>query len=217
MEIKPIGYAKTPFKEKFGIPRQSGRASVRGSIRLNCDYDESSIRGIEGFSHLWLIFDFSLSHRESFSQTVRPPRLGGNERVGVFASRSPYRPNSLGLSVVKLVNVECSSEGIELFVEGIDLVDGTPIFDIKPYLSADCIHDASHGYSDEHLSHRLEVKNTDVLDALDEKTRQEIIACIADDPRPAYQADERIYGMLFGCHNIKFRIENTCAYLLELE
>lgn len=217
MDIQPIAYAKTPFKEKFGIPRQSGRTSVRGKIVLDKQFDTNSVRMIEGFSHLWLIFDFSLAHKDAISQTVRPPRLGGNERVGVFASRSPYRPNSLGLSLVKLVDVEQTNDGITLNVEGIDLVDGTPIYDIKPYLASDNIDDAKYGYSSQHNNHCLYVENTQILDCLPGAIKQEIIACIEEDPRPSYQDDGRIYGMHFDCYNIKFSIENSVATLISID
>lgn len=217
MDIQPIAYAKTPFKEKFGIPRQSGRANVRGKIVLNKQFDMDSVRMIEGFSHLWLIFDFSLAHRQEHSQTVRPPRLGGNERVGVFASRSPFRPNSLGLSLAKLIGVEQTNDGIVLNVEGIDLVDGTPIYDIKPYLASDNVEGAKYGYSEAHNGHRLDVKNTHILQEIDQTTANEIIACIEDDPRPSYQDDDRIYGMRFDCYNIKFSVENGVATLVALE
>lgn len=217
MDIQPIAYAKTPFKEKFGIPRQSGRTKVRGKIILDKHFDLDSVRMIEGFSHLWLIFDFSLAHRNSPSQTVRPPRLGGNERVGVFASRSPYRPNSLGLSLVKLASVEQTTDGITLNVEGIDLVDGTPIYDIKPYLASDNIEDAKYGYSTAHNTHFLQVENAQILDCVDNITKEEIISCIQEDPRPSYQDDDRIYGMRFDSYNIKFSVENGVAKIIAIE
>lgn len=217
MNIQPVAYAQTPFKEKFGIPRQSGRTKVRGKVLLEKQFDMDSIRAIEGFSHLWLIFDFSLAHRDCTSQTVRPPRLGGNERVGVFASRSPYRPNSLGLSLVKLIGIQQTSTGIALLVEGIDLVDGTPIYDIKPYLASDNIEGAQYGYSAEHNQHRLNVENTQILDCIDKTLKEEIISCIEDDPRPSYQDDGRIYGMLFDAYNIKFSVENGIATLISIE
>ena len=141
--VKPIAYIETDFKEKFGIPRQSGRApSLRARIVFTPEYrNVEALREIEGFSHLWLLFDFSLAHKTEWSATVRPPRLGGNKRVGVFASRSPFRPNPIGLSCVKLVGVEqTETDGAVLIVSGADLLDGTPIIDIKPYLPfADCI------------------------------------------------------------------------------
>ena len=137
--IKPIAHISTPFKEKFGIPRQSGRVNAVGRIVFTPDFrNPDAIRGIDGFSYIWLIFDFSKAHRDEWSATVRPPRLGGNVKMGVFATRSPFRPNSLGLSLVKLVSVEhTQSEGDVLVVEGVDLLDGTPIYDIKPYLATD--------------------------------------------------------------------------------
>lgn len=149
MEIEPIAHIRTNFDEKFGIPRQSNLVDSVGKIVFEKRYrDPEALRGIEGFSHLWLIFDFSENHRESWSPTVRPPRLGGNVRVGVFASRSPFRPNSLGLSSVKLLSIEHDDEfGDILVVEGVDMMDGTPIYDIKPYIRfSDCHEDAVSGF-----------------------------------------------------------------------
>ncbi len=211
LTIKPIAYIHSDFKEKFGIPRQSGRApSLTAEVRLLPEYATlDALRGIEGFSHLWLLFDFSLAHREGFSATVRPPRLGGNERIGVFASRSPYRPNPLGLSCVKLEGVEQKTEGLILRVSGADLLDGTPIFDIKPYLPfADCIPTATGGYAERQASHRLEVRFPEELLTLLPKEKQAgLIECLADDPRPSYQDDPtRVYGMRFGDFEIKFTV-----------
>ncbi|MBR6681461.1 MAG: tRNA (N6-threonylcarbamoyladenosine(37)-N6)-methyltransferase TrmO, partial [Clostridia bacterium] len=159
--IKPIARIKTDFSQKFGIPRQSGRVpELIGRIIFEPEYNVSeALREIESFSHLWLIFDFSESHRDSWSPTVRPPRLGGNRRVGVFASRSPFRPNSLGLSCVRLLSVEHNeNEGNVLIVGGADLLDGTPIYDIKPYLSFSDAHaDAINGYVESEKEHRLNV------------------------------------------------------------
>lgn len=218
MEIKPIAYAHTPFKEKFGIPRQSGRTPVKGYIVFEKEYrNPDAIRGIEGFSHLWILFDFSLAHREDFCPTVRPPRLGGNEKVGVFASRSPFRPNSIGLSCVKLIEVKrTSNEGDLLVVEGIDLLDGTPIYDIKPYVPSDCKTDAVCSYADAHYCDKLDVV-WESCDNVSEEEKQEIIACIADDPRPQYQEDTREYGMIFANKNVKFYVENNVARVVQIE
>ena len=220
--VKPIAYVHSDFKEKFGIPRQSGRApSLTAELVFLPEYAcEEAFRSIEGFSHLWLIFDFSLAHREEFSPTVRPPRLGGNERVGVFASRSPFRPNPIGLSCVKLEKVEKRETGIVLIVSGADLLDGTPILDIKPYLPfADCIEGAKSGYAGEKVNHRLEVVCAEALLAkLPTEKRAGLLECLADDPRPSYQDDPtRVYGMCFGDHEIKFFVSENILTVLTIE
>ncbi len=179
------------------------------------------MRGIEGFSHLWVLFDFSLSHREDWLPTVRPPRLGGNERVGVFASRSPFRPNPVGLSCVKLLRVEKrQNEGCVLVVSGADLLDGTPIFDIKPYLPfADSYPDATAGYAGENVNHRLEVDCPTVfLEKLPKEKRAGLLECLADDPRPSYQEDEsRVYGMRFSDFEIKFTVAGERLRVLSVD
>lgn len=220
--VKPIAYIHSDFKEKFGIPRQSGRApSLTAELVFLPEYGcEEAFRGIEGFSHLWLIFDFSLSHREEFSPTVRPPRLGGNERVGVFASRSPFRPNPLGLSCVKLERVEKRESGVILIISGADLLDGTPVLDVKPYLPfADCIEGAKSGYAGEKENHRLQVVyKEELLEKLPEEKRAGLLECLADDPRPSYQDDPtRIYGMRFGEWEVKFSIEGTILKVVTIE
>lgn len=213
--IKPIAYIQTDFDEKFGIPRQSGRVpSLTGKIVFLPQYrNPDALRGIEGFSHLWLIFDFSKSHREEWSPTVRPPRLGGNTRVGVFASRSPFRPNPLGLSSVKLEGIEHDErDGDVLMVSGVDLLNGTPIFDIKPYIPYSDSHPEAIGsYADEMDSHRLFVIFPDELLALIPKEKREaVIDCLADDPRPSYQSDpERIYNMNFAGFDIHFTVSEN--------
>ena len=221
-DVKPIAYIRSDFKEKFGIPRQSGRApSLKAEIVFLPEYGVAdAFRGIEGFSHLWVIFDFSLSHREEFSPTVRPPRLGGNERVGVFASRSPFRPNPLGLSCVKLESVKKEETGVVLTVSGADLLDGTPILDIKPYLPfADCISDASAGYAGEKESYRLEVACAGaLLEKLPKEKRAGLLECLADDPRPSYQDDpSRVYGMRFGEWEIKFIVEGNTLTVTDIQ
>ncbi len=219
--IHPIAHIRTDFKEKFGIPRQSGRVETIGKIVFEPKYRiPEAIRGIESFSHLWLIFDFSLAHRDDFSPTVRPPRLGGNTRVGVFASRSPFRPNAMGLSSVKLVAVEHSEkDGDCLIVSGADLLDGTPIYDIKPYLPFTDSHpDAVGGYADEHLDHHLEVVfPEELLDKLPAEKRASAIGCLADDPRPSYQENaDRIYHMAFGENEISFTVSGKTLTVVSL-
>lgn len=212
MEIKPIAYIKTDFKEKFGIPRQSGRApSLTSEIIFEPEYRTiDALRAIEQFSHLWLIFDFSKAHKTGWSATVRPPRLGGNERVGVFASRAPFRPNPIGLSCVKLERIEQRADvGAVLIVSGADLLDNTPIFDIKPYLPyADCHLDAVGGYADEKKDYRLQVEfPTHLLEKIPENKQDGLLECLADDPRPSYQDDPaREYGMRFADFEIKFTV-----------
>jgi tRNA-Thr(GGU) m(6)t(6)A37 methyltransferase TsaA len=213
MEMKPIAYIKTDFKEKFGIPRQSGRApSLLAEIVFEPEYRTlDALRAIEQFSHLWLIFDFSKAHKEGWSATVRPPRLGGNERVGVFASRSPFRPNPIGLSCVKLEGIKQRADvGATLIVSGADLLDNTPIFDIKPYLPyADCRINAIGGYADEKKDYRLQVEfPAQLLEKIPKDKQGGLLECLADDPRPSYQDDPlREYGMRFADFEIKFTVD----------
>ena len=210
--IHPIGYIRSDFKEKFGVPRQSGRApSLTASVEFYPEYAvEDAFREIEGFSHLWLLFDFSATRNKGWNATVRPPRLGGNQRVGVFASRSPFRPNHIGLSCVKLERVEKTAKGVRLLVSGADLIDGTPILDVKPYLPfADCIQSAVGGYAEAKQAYSLQVDFPEnLLAKIPAEKRAGIIECLADDPRPSYQDDERIYGMAFGDYQIKFTVSN---------
>ena len=212
MEMKPIAYIKTDFKEKFGIPRQSGRApSLTSEIVFEPEYrTPDALRAIEQFSHLWLLFDFSKAHKKGWSATVRPPRLGGNERVGVFASRSPFRPNPIGLSCVKLERVEHRTDvGEVLIVSGADLLDNTPIFDIKPYLPyTDCRLEAVGGYADGQKDYRLKVEfPTSLLEKIPKEKQGGLLECLADDPRPSYQDDPaREYGMRFADFEIKFTV-----------
>ncbi len=219
--VKPIAYISTDFKEKFGIPRQSGRApSLTAKIIFVGEYRNSeALREIEGFSHLWLLFDFSLAHKETWSPTVRPPRLGGNKRVGVFASRSPFRPNPSGLSLVKLISVQDEEQGKVLIVSGADLLDGTPILDIKPYLPfADCAENATAGYADEHKNDSVEVVFPDeLLQKVPQEKQQGLIDCLKDDPRPSYQEDGRSYGMKFADFDIKFSVNAGVLTVLSVE
>ena len=220
--IAPIAFIRTDFKDKFGIPRQSGRAkSLMGEIVFeNLFQNPDALREIKGFSHLWLIFDFSLSHREGFFPTVRPPRLGGNKKVGVFASRSPFRPNSLGLSCVKLEEIRHSdSDGSTLLVSGVDLLDGTPIYDIKPYVPmADCIENAVGGYTEETAGHRLNVVFPEELkNRLPKDKRAAAIECLADDPRPSYQEDARAYTMAFAGFDLTFEVLGDTLFVRDVK
>ena len=215
--IKPIATIKTPFKEKFGIPRQSGRApNAIGEIRFVREFNNpDAIRRIEEFSHIWLVFGFS-NNPETNNVSVRPPRLGGNERVGVFASRSPFRPNGLGLSVVKLEKVILENN-VSLLVSGVDLLDGTPIYDIKPYLPSDKIESAFGGYAEDFVFNKLEVVFSEQLkNLLPPKLVAPIIECLADDPRPSYHEDGRVYGMNYDGYNVKFSVENNTLTVLEI-
>lgn len=211
--MKIIARIYTDFKEKFGIPRQSGLAEgLVGRIVFEEEYRRpEALRGIEGYSHLWLIWNFSESERDTWSPTVRPPRLGGNRRVGVFATRSPFRPNPIGLSSVRLLGVEDTArEGKVLLVSGADLLDGTPIYDIKPYLAFTDSHpDAVCGFADGVRDYKLTVDLPEELSERIEKEKlQGLITLLENDPRPSYQDDpERIYGMLFSDREIKFRVE----------
>jgi tRNA-Thr(GGU) m(6)t(6)A37 methyltransferase TsaA len=221
MEIKVIAHIYNDFNEKFGIPRQSGRApSVISRIKF-CDQfnNPDALRGIQDFSHLWLIFDFSKAHKNEWSPLVRPPRLGGNTKVGVFASRSPFRPNNIGLSCVKLVDVIDTSNGKELIVSGADLLSGTPIYDIKPYVPfADCHPDAVGSFADEHQGDKLSVVFPDNLKTdIPNQTLNAIIECLEDDPRPSYQEDGRVYGMSYAKYNVKFTVNGNVLTVSDVE
>lgn len=222
-EIEPIAYIRNDFKEKFGIPRQSGLSpSAESLIIFTPKYrDENALKEIDDFDYLWVIFDFSKAHRESFSPTVRPPRLGGNKRVGVFASRSPFRPNSLGLSSVKLLGVERSaSYGCCLRVAGADMLDGTPIFDIKPYVPySDCHAGARGGYTEKLGSlNELAVKFAEnVQNILPPEKLSALVECLKQDPRPGYKkADGEVFGMRFSDYNVKVTVTEKTLTVLEI-
>lgn len=208
--MKIIARIHTDFKEKFGIPRQSGLVdSLRARIVFEPEYRvKEALRGIEDFSHLWLIWEFSEAKRDGWSPTVRPPRLGGNKRMGVFATRSPFRPNSIGLSSVRLIGIEhTESEGDVLIISGADLLDGTPIFDIKPYLPFTDSHpDAKGGFADEKKEYEAEVIIPDeVKKGISEHRLEEITELLLQDPRPSYRDDEnREYGMSYADLEISF-------------
>lgn len=216
--MKPVAYFHSPFTTKFGIPRQSGVVNgVEGDIVLCPPYDAlEAVRGIEGFSHLWLIWGFSANKPQTTALTVRPPLLGGNERMGVFATRSPFRPNGLGLSSVRLIATRLG----RLTVAGADLMDGTPIYDIKPYLAFTDSHpDATGGFTTGHEWPRLEVAVPDTIRGrLTAAELQGIVAALEQDPRPRYHDDaERIYGMPYGTHDVHFRVNGNIAEIVSLD
>ena len=222
LTYKPIAYIKTDFQQKFGIPRQSGRVgSLRAKIVFLPEYrNKEALREIETFSHLWLIFDFSESHREEWSPTVRPPRLGGNKRVGVFASRSPFRPNSIGLSCVELIDIEYDkNDGYTLIVGGADLLNNTPILDIKPYLAySDSKPDAKCGYAEKEAGYRLNVVcDEKMLDIVPIEKREALISCLEEDPRPSYQDDDRIYSMNFAGIEVRFTVKDDTLTIVKTE
>lgn len=221
MEIKPIAYIKTNFKEKFGIPRQSGIVeNIKGEIVFEKQFRHpDALRGIEEYSHLWLIFDFSLNHRDSFSPTVRPPRLGGNTRVGVFATRSPFRPNNLGLSCVKFEGVKYDEKlGNILIVSGVDLLDNTPIYDIKPYIPyCDCKPQATGSFSDEFKDYKIEVLyDESVFFGIEKTDKENIIKIIEQDPKPAYKDENKEYNFLFSDYEICVEINEKTAKILKI-
>lgn len=220
MELTPIAHIRSDFSEKFGIPRQSGLVEeLTAAVVFEPEYrDPSAFRGLEGFSHLWLIWEFSRSR--GWSPTVRPPRLGGNKRLGVFATRSPFRPNPLGLSCVRLLEVRQDREqGTVLVVSGADLLDGTPIYDIKPYLPyADCKPEAVGGFAARPKGADLAVDcSPALLDRVPEDKRAALLAVLAQDPRPQYQDDpERVYGMAFAGLEVKFRVAGERLTVTEI-
>ena len=211
--MKIIARIENDFKEKFGIPRQSGIATEMVSrIVFEREFrNPEALRGIEGYSHLWLIWEFSEAQRDEWSATVRPPRLGGNKRMGVFATRSPFRPNPIGLSSVKLIGIEETERGKVLLVSGADLLDGTPIYDVKPYLAYTDSHpDAISGFSDTVRDYSLPVSIPDELSKRIPKDKlKTLYQILRDDPRPAYKDDgERIYTFTFGKNEISFKVSD---------
>lgn len=211
--LKVIARIHSDFPEKFGVPRQSGMVpQLEASVVFEPEYrSPEAIRGLEGFSHIWLIWGFSEVRNAEWSPTVRPPRLGGNQRVGVFATRSPYRPNPLGLSAVRLLGIERHHEfGYTLRVAGADLVEGTPIYDIKPYIPlADMVPDATEGFVGEHVQRLLDVVVPEELESLiPDGKRAALVGVLSQDPRPQYQDDpERMYGLSFAGVNVRFVVE----------
>ena len=219
--MKVIARIRNGYDGKFGVPRQSGLVEeVISTVVFEPEYRVAeALRGIEEFSHLWLIWAFDRAEREEWSPTVRPPRLGGNTRVGVFATRSPYRPNAIGLSCVRLTAVEKGSEGTVLKVAGADLMNGTPIYDIKPYLPyADCRPEATGGFTDRTEKRRVEVEiPADVAEKIPEEERKALEAVLREDPRPAYQDDpDRVYAFEFGGHHVEFKVDGGLLTVLEI-
>ena len=220
--MQVIARIHNDFPTKFGLPRQSSLAEeIRARVVFEPGYRvREALRGIEAFSHLWLIWGFHRAEREGWSPTVRPPRLGGNARVGVFATRSPFRPNAIGLSCVRLLGVEEGADGPALRIAGADMMDGTPVYDIKPYVPlADCHPEATGGFTDEVPKRRVSVTaDPEILRPLTPEQREALTAALREDPRPAYQDDpERVYGFLYGRWNVRFRVADGILTVLALE
>ncbi len=223
MEIKPIGYIKTAFPTKFGLPRQSGLCkSIEATLVFEPEYRvPEALKGLEKYSHVWIIWEFSENKAEKFSPTVRPPRLGGNTRMGVFATRSSYRPNSLALSCLKLEKIEkIENYGHVLHLSGADMMDGTPVYDIKPYLPhIDSIPEAQGGFSTEIEDYTKEVI---IPRALEDKLSPKLAQCLRDalaqDPRPSYIEDsDRVYGFSFDKYEVKFKVSGKTLTVVEIE
>ena len=223
MDMQPIAHIHNDYTAKFGIPRQSGLVEqVESTIVFQPEYrNADALRGIDGYSHLWLLWIFSEAIRDTWSPTVLPPRLGGKTRMGVFATRSPFRPNPIGLSSVKLVGVELHGpQGPVLHVAGADLMDGTPILDIKPYLPFTDSHpDAIGGFSDPVRDYALEVVFPDEwLRQVPQRLREPVLGLLAQDPRPSYQNDpERVYGVAVGGYDFRFRVRDGILTVCEVE
>ncbi len=222
MEMKVIARVRSGFSEKFGIPRQSGLSdSSEARVVFEPEYRvPEALRGLEGFSHIWLIWEFSEAARDTWSPTVRPPRLGGNARMGVFATRSPFRPNPIALSVVRLKRIErVEGLGDTLVVSGADILDGTPVYDVKPYLPyADSVPDAAGGFADG-APERLAVDMPEAVEAaLPEEMRAAVRELLSLDPRPRYQHNpERVYGMSYGGFNVRFTVDGGTLRVLAVE
>ena len=221
MEIKPIAKIINDYDSKFAVPRQSGLVNeIKSQIIFKKEYsNHAAFKRIEEFSHLWLIWGFSLNSHQSTSLTVRPPRLGGNEKVGVFATRSPFRPNPIGLSSVKLEKViKDKNDNVTLIISGADLVSGTPIYDIKPYITfSDCHTDAVCGFADENKNHKLKVIiDDDTLNNIKKEKQNALKEILESDPRPAYHEDGRQYGFAFAGKEIKFTVTDNTLTVTEI-
>ncbi len=221
--MKPVAHIRSEFSGKFGVPRQAGLVpELRADIVFEPEFREpEALRGLDGFSHLWLIWEFSQARRESWSPTVRPPRLGGNTRMGVFATRSPFRPNPIGLSCVKLESIQLSTaEGPVVTVSGADLVDGTPIFDIKPYVPySDCRPEAVGGFTEDGRDWRVAVEvPPELLERVPEDRRAALAGVLAQDPRPSYQRDpERVYGFGFAGLEVRFTVRDGVLRVVDIQ
>ena len=222
MNIFPIAHIRTEFSEKFGIPRQSGLAgSLRGMIVFTPEYrNKEALRGLEGFSHLWLIWEFSANRPHDWQPTVRPPRLGGNHRMGVFATRSPFRPNPLGLSCVEIDHIESdSSDGPVIYVRGADLMDGTPIYDIKPYVEyADAHPNVRSGFVDENSWGVLKVDfPPELCHCLHAGQLSALVKTLSLDPRPQYHDNpDKEYGMPFAGYDVRFKVDGDRLTVIDL-
>ena len=221
--LRPIARIQSDFSEKFGIPRQSGLVeALRARVVFAPEYRvREAFRGLEGFTHIWLVWGFSQNVEAGWSPTVRPPRLGGNVRMGVFATRSPFRPNPIGLSCVELLAIDYDApDGPALVVGGADLLDGTPIFDVKPYVPhADCRPQARGGFADAHREDRLAVDFPPQLEALVPPDKREALrGVLAGDPRPSYQRDpQRLYGLGFAGLQVRFTVEDSVLHVRQVE
>ncbi|MBQ9743183.1 MAG: tRNA (N6-threonylcarbamoyladenosine(37)-N6)-methyltransferase TrmO [Ruminococcus sp.] len=219
--MKIIARIQSDFPTKFGIPRQSGLADTEAIIVFEPEFrQEEALRGIEQYSHLWLIWKFSEVSADSWSPTVRPPRLGGNKRMGVFATRSPFRPNPIGLSSVKLCGIEKTDQGLVLKVCGADLMDGTPIYDIKPYIPySDCHPEANGGFAHEKLRYHLEVNcPSELLSVLPQKKREPLIQILSQDPRPQYIDDpSRIFGFPYAGFEVRFTVNENILTVISID
>lgn len=221
-EIKIIAHIRSDFPTKFGLPRQSGLVSeLRAEIVFEPEYrNPDALRGLEGFSHLWIIWEFSEAKRDNWSPTVRPPRLGGNTRMGVFATRSPFRPNPIGLSCVEILGIRQDKElGPVIEVGGADLMDGTPIYDIKPYIPyADAHPEAKEGFTAQNQGYRLEVEIPEKMQKqLPPDKLEGLFGILTQDPRPSYQDDpERVYGFEYAGYEVKFRVNGSRLYVVKI-
>ena len=215
--IRPVAFYRGGFEQKFGIPRQAGLVpEIIGRVEFHGEFAVAdALRGIEDFSHLWIIWQFSKNIRSTWSPLVRPPRLGGNEHMGVFATRSPFRPNGLGLSCVRLLEVD----GTDLVVGGADLADGTPVFDVKPYVGADSHPDAELGFTTRNTDDQLEVLFPEELTSdVPASVLEQLHGVLAQDPRPAYQHEaERVYGLTYAGWNVRFTVDGKRLKVLEVE
>ena len=219
--MKIIAHIKTDFKEKFGIPRQSGIVNTKGKIVFEKEYRvREAFRGLDEYSHIWLLWSFSEHLEKEWSPTVRPPLLGGNKRMGVFATRSPFRPNPIGLSCVKLEKMEYTKdEGPVLFVSGADLMNDTPIYDIKPYLPyADSYPDAIGGFTENLKERHIEVKiDAPLFFEIPKETQEEIINILSQNPAPSYKKDKKFYAMKYADYDISFEIDENTLYIKGIE
>lgn len=222
-ELKRIGRIRTDFPERFGIPRQSGLVKgAFGTVVFEPEYRrKEAFRGLEGYSHIWILWGFSRAKRENWTATVKPPRLGGKKRMGVFATRSPYRPNPIGMSAVKLEEIIMDEKlGPVLKVSGVDMLDGTPVYDIKPYLPyADSYEEAAEGFAGEVFEHRLEVFfPKELLLKVPKMHRESLVEILSQDPRTAYIDDEeRLWGISYGGVNVRFKVSGSFLRVWEVE